>query len=306
VKQSGVSLLRQIIEEVVRTDSDLQEVILRCKVLASQLGSETLENWLIWESKGYPEGVELPDYRVWPMIVKGNFAGSFGRSLSNWTIPPALLHLDEKNEVMMRSGDSLSTIAHTLAEADSQMISVDLGNLALLLGGDVIEDMNCLSAWGQFHKSRFSNVLNAVRNRVLDFALALSKELPQELEESGGPIELPKDRVTQVINTTVFSGTANVVGVAKDSDLTFHIQAGAFTDLASVLRERGIPEEDLNSLQAALNQEPKLSTDGKFGPRVAKWIGNMLAKAAAGTWQVALSSASILLTETIKAYYTTP
>ena len=299
---NGVSILKQIIDEVVSANSDLEEILRRCKVLATQLGSETLENWLIWESKGYPEGVELPDYRIWPMIVKGNFAG-LGRLLSNWTIPPALLPLDEKNGLEMRCGDSLSTIAHTLAEADSQMISIDLGNLSLLLGSDVLEGMSCVSAWGEFHKSRLAEVLNAVRNRLLDFALALWKELPQNIRESDGPIKLPENRVTQVINTTVFSGTANVVGVAKDSHLSFHIQTGSFDDLAKVLRDRGIAEEDLATLQAGLREDPELSKGGTFGPRVAQWIGNMLAKAAAGTWKIAVSAASILLIEAIKTYY---
>lgn len=39
----------------INANSDLGELLRRCKVLASQLSIKPLENWHIWASNGYPE-----------------------------------------------------------------------------------------------------------------------------------------------------------------------------------------------------------------------------------------------------------
>ena len=49
--------------------------------------SEPLENWLLWESNGYPENVEVPDYRMWELQLKGHFFGPFGSGIQNAPIP---------------------------------------------------------------------------------------------------------------------------------------------------------------------------------------------------------------------------
>jgi len=60
-----MSLLEEIQNEAVDKNSDLGTILRKCKVLAASLGSEPLENWLIWESNGYPDNVQVPDYRAY-------------------------------------------------------------------------------------------------------------------------------------------------------------------------------------------------------------------------------------------------
>jgi len=66
-----MSLLEEIQTAAVDSTSDLGAILRRCKVLAARLGSKPLEEWLLWESNGYPAEAELPDYRVWGIAVKG-------------------------------------------------------------------------------------------------------------------------------------------------------------------------------------------------------------------------------------------
>src|SRR3990172_1094145 len=86
-----MSLLEEIQTAAVDANSDLGTLLRKCKVLAARLGSQPLEDWLLWESNGYPENVEVPNYRVWPLRVKGHFFGPFGSGLRNAPIPLALL-----------------------------------------------------------------------------------------------------------------------------------------------------------------------------------------------------------------------
>ena len=49
-----MSLLEDIQSAAVDSNSDLGTILRKCKLLAARLGSKTLENWLIYESNGYP------------------------------------------------------------------------------------------------------------------------------------------------------------------------------------------------------------------------------------------------------------
>ena len=86
-----MSLLEDIQLAAVDASGNLATLLRKCKVLAAHLGNRQLENWLIWESNGYPEDVTVPKYRVWSLQVKGNFMGPFYSGLKNAPIPLALL-----------------------------------------------------------------------------------------------------------------------------------------------------------------------------------------------------------------------
>ena len=86
-----MSLLEDIQAAAVDAKSDLGTLLRKCKVLAAHLGSKPLEEWLIWESNGYPGHIKVPNYRVWPLDVKGNFSGPFGSGLRNAPIPLVLI-----------------------------------------------------------------------------------------------------------------------------------------------------------------------------------------------------------------------
>jgi len=82
-----MTLLEEIQSALVDQNSDLGTILRKCKLLAARLGSQALENWLIYESNGYPEEIEVPDYRIWALTVKGHFFGPYGSGLKNAPIP---------------------------------------------------------------------------------------------------------------------------------------------------------------------------------------------------------------------------
>ena len=78
-----MSILKDIQAAAVDGKGDLGTLLRKCKLLAARLDSEPLENWLLWESNGYPENVEVPDYRMWELQLKGHFFGPFGSGIQN-------------------------------------------------------------------------------------------------------------------------------------------------------------------------------------------------------------------------------
>jgi hypothetical protein len=189
-----MSLLEEIQAAAVDGNSDLGTILRKCKLLASRLGSQPLEDWLLWESNGYPDDVPVPDYRKWPLQLKGQFAG-YLRTVMSAPIPLVMLPENVRSKYEdYECRQSIAGIEATLADANSGSgtLSVSTSDLAVMLGDNVYENYNCIKAWAEFGKGHLFELLNAVRNRILDFALAIWKQDPTAGEirgETKGKIE---------------------------------------------------------------------------------------------------------------------
>lgn len=139
-------------------------------------------------------------------------------------------------------------------------------------------------------------MLDAVRNRILDFALALGKIAPDAGE---GQAQVEVQRVTQIFNMTIH-GSVGVVGTANNAIV--NVTTNDWAALAQFLATNGAAADDIDDLRDAVTEEPQPET-GRWGPRVSTWIGKMMGKAADGTWQVGPGAAGNLLAQAIAAYY---
>jgi hypothetical protein len=138
----------------------------------------------------------------------------------------------------------------------------------------------------------------------LDFSLAIWKESPDAGDTSvtaGKNIEAAK--VTQIFNTTVYGGAANLVGSATESQITFNVTTNDFASLENVLRANSVSEQDITDLKAALEGDPPAKSAGRFGPKVSRWVAKMVGKACDGSWGIAIGAAGKLLAEAISRYY---
>ena len=300
-----MSLLEEIQSAAIDTSSDLGTLLRKCKILAARLGSQQLEDWLIWESTGYPEEIPVPEYRVWSLQVKGHFSGAYGSGLRDAPIPLGLLPKGVRegyNRYVCRL--SIATIESTLKENKSGRIQVPTGDLSLTLGTNVYEDMNCLQCWAEFSTTSLVELLNTVRDRVLDFSLAVWKEHPNAGETNSNAPESPSsNKVTQIFNMTVHGGTANLVGTANNSSLAFNIISNDFESVCRALQNNGVSEQDIRELEKALAKDKLPQSPEQFGPKVSSWIARMMKKAAEGTWSIGIATAGNLLAKIISGYY---
>jgi hypothetical protein len=297
-----MNLLEQIQNEAVDSKSDLSSLLRKCKLFSARLGSQELEDWLVWESNGYPQEVKIPEYRSWSMIIKGHFSGAFGSGTRNATIPPACIPQKyRENATKFNCRMSIASIEKSVAENESGYLQISNSNLVIILGDNVIQDQNCIQSWGQFSIGNYTEVLNAVRNKVLDFSIALWKEIPSIGDTN--PKKIESGKVTQIFNTTVYGGNANLVGSANQSTITFNCSQGNWDELKAVLENNDVEQEDISELHKAIMEDPAPSDPIKFGPNVSNWLANMFKKSASGLWNVGISVAGNLLSESLKSYY---
>lgn len=76
---------------MVQEGADLGSILLKLRLLAARLGSDTLEEWVKHESEGYPRDSDVPSYRVVGVTYRGTFLGPFGSGIKNAQIPPYLI-----------------------------------------------------------------------------------------------------------------------------------------------------------------------------------------------------------------------
>lgn len=302
-----MTILEDIQNSAVDSKSDLATLLRKCKVLAARLNSQPLEDWLVWESNGYPDNIPVPEYRIWPLQVFGHFVGLYGARLNNAYIPVPFIPQEAREKYeRYECKFSIAGIEATLAKVKEGNVQLDVQDLALKLGGTTVyQEHSCVQAWAEFGTGQLVEVLNSVRNRILDFALAIWKEAPSAGEaqkDSTSPV-LKASRVTQIFNTTVYGGAANLVGTASDSSIAFNIGPKDFSSLERILVAKGVSTEDVGDLKAALDSDPLPTTPESFGPKVASWMGMMVAKAASGGWGIGINAAGNLLSQAITKYY---
>jgi len=300
-----MNFLEEIQSEAVDKKSDLGTLLRRCKLLAARLGSKELNDWLLWESNGYPETIKVPDYRIWRLELKGDFTGPFGSGLKNANIP--LIYLPKKTRDYYENyqcRQSISSIEHTLKYTDNGTLEVSTGDLVVLLGAKVYRGLNCIQVRAEFGIGNLLELLNSVRNRILDFGLAIWKEKPNAGESNIKSSEkIEPSKITQIFNTTIFGGTATLIGDISNSHFIFNIKNNDFKSLEKELKKHLINHSDIQELKKAIKKDDPPKIANNFGPLVSTWISSMIKKAAMGSWKIGIGAAANILAKAIAKYY---
>jgi len=304
-----MTLLRQIQDAAVSDRQPLATVLRMCKLLAARLGSKALADWIQWESDGYPNGVELPTYRVFlHATLKGDFAGSGLIAFRRIEIPTAVLPNEPKELrtalTTCRFRQSVSAIEDLLRH-ETPIYELSVPSDALILLSDrVLEGTTCMKVWREVPRTFVVDILNAVRGRILDFSLAIEKEAPSAGESEIGQQALPPQAVNQVVHQHIYGSGSTVLGQAVDTTVTtITVLENDFRSLQEALASVDIAAKDIQSLEDAIKQDPKPTDRGKFGARVTKWLRRILAKGTAGAGDLASQALAKALSAWINQYY---
>jgi hypothetical protein len=300
-----VTLLEDIQQAAVDGTTDLGTILRKCKVLAARIGSKELEDWLVWESNGYPDGAPVPSYRIWPLVLKGHFVGSFGAQIRKAEIPLACVPEHARDSYMNYAcRQSVASIETILKDPATDTIAIHTGDLSVVLGGNVYRGYTCLQSWAEFHKSCFLEVLNSVRNRILDFALAIWKDSPNAGSgDPGSAKTLDQGHITQVFNTTIYGGTAQVIAASHGSHVEVTVKTNDLESLDKYLQSIGVTSPDIEELHNALKADPRPESPAKYGPRLSAWFGKMMTMSKNGALGVGVEAAGNLLGQALGKYF---
>lgn len=300
-----MSLFRILRDEIVDPNVTASSVLRKAKILAASLEHAELTQWLADELGGYKVEESLPSYRRLKTALLGLFSGPHGATVADYPIPitylPDYLQLSANDlpmahplrevEVMIAGGKELR---HTLP-TEAVLLSRD--RIRLTGGFQLVEMHQPLSP------ALLEGIVDAVRNRFLEFLLGLQKLNPGLLKSDDAVDELPAEQVSQVFNVAIHGDHNIVTTNSAVREISIQsVQGDEFNSLSDYLRSIGVPDEDVSELEQAVDADGPRHDNG-IGRHVTAWIGRALAKAVSGAWQISLTTAPEVLREAIFRYY---
>ena len=173
--------------------------------------------------------------------------------------------------------------------------------VALAAQTEVYDNMSLVSAWTLISSIYITQILEAVRNKLLDFILELQDQFP-ELTESDDKIgEVPQEKTTNIFNTHIH-GNQNVVATGANitQDVRLVVRSNDISSLLSYLKSIGVSEEDTQELKEAVEEDGPAEETAGFGPRVRDWLGK---KTAEGALNATLSGIALTAAKAVAQYY---
>jgi hypothetical protein len=305
-----MSLLREIQASLIEGQK-IGPILLKLRLLASRLGSETLEEWVKHESEGYPPKVDLPDYRKIPASYTGTFSGPFGSGIINAPIPSYLIEKfagPSWTSVEMRQ--SIAAVDELVASGKESggSLHTNASNLILLLQGKIYEDYACNSVTGTVSAAGLTEIQNAVRTRVLELTIQIEKSIPAAADIGLGPpttIDAARntEKVTQITNQVINGNVTSISNVGDGAQFSFNIAQGDNEAFVKALVGSGIAKPDAQELATIVASEKGESKTEPFGPKAKAWIVANIGKAVNGTWKAGMAVATSVLTEAALKYY---
>ena len=310
-----MSLLHEIQKSLMQEEAiNIGSVLLKLRFLASSLGSDLLEEWVMYEIDGYPEDVPVPSYRKVDVSYTGTFIDAV-RALNKVPIPPHLIqkYADERwIKYEMRQGIAeVDDLVRSSRRMENAELQIDAANLILILQGKIYKGMACSSVTGVISISAVAALQFAVRKRVLEFTIKLEKEIPATGEIAIGKpfIELSAETTaatTHIAHQTIYTDNYTVMsnsGAGTQSVSVSNIRQGDVAAFEKALIEGGITKADASELANIVSEEEPQSKEEPFGARAKAWLAENLDKATEGAWKISKQVAMKLLTEATIQYY---
>lgn len=297
-----INLLQQIQEEAVDSKSDVASLLRKCQVLASRLHNDSLKEWIRFELNGYPDPMRIPEYRIVHCQSFGNFFG-MGKALNNAPIPEMCVPEEGRDALFsFRFTEGVGCLQELLAHNDGTVSVSWPGDIVALLAQKVYIGMGMLNAYKSCSSQAIVNILETIRNRILDFVLALEENCP-DVGNAIGTAKVDGRSIDQMVTNNIFKGVGNVAlqcGTVTQNN-TVNVEKGNWALLETLLREIKIEQARIDELKDILEKEPPKAKD-QFGTRLSKWIGAICAKAATGACSIPFDVISGVLAGAICKY----
>jgi len=266
----------ELVDEIIRlgqnSPTPIADLLRKCLVLSYTLNNEVLRTWCENELNGYKGASDVPQYRKVTVVSRGNFVRDDGATMRDQPLQTSVL--EKKHRALASEVPLLQPIA-SYANVESKPDAL----LALEWPPDMTVHYQSAffpyhtlrKAWNVIPPSAVIGMLDAVRTRILLFALELRKELG---EVGDNPSNLPVDQINKTVVANIFGGT-NYFGPANQTV----VQIGSITvnqndleSLANALQTLGISATETKQLSEAIKADT--DPDGKptLGARTISWI----------------------------------
>ena len=298
-------IVGQLIKQATDESVSLTVLLRNAMVLAYDLENDKLKTWVQLELDGYPDNSDaIPPYRKLPAHSTGNFLGYCHSQLRNAPIPtinlPDLLKEYATNITLPGGIHSLEAI-----------LSSDTGpvrfpwpaDVLAAYGSEMYENYTCADASRLVSRSQVAQILDTVRNRLRTFLLEIEQISP-DIKNGDDVAAISPETVAQLFNVTIM-GDSNVLAMGQtvEQHANQSIQQGDAAALREGLRNLGVPDNEIDQLEEAIEKDGTPSNAQGLGTHVRIWLGKATEKIASGAWEVGSNLAISTLPKLILSYF---
>lgn len=230
-------LIHEIQAALLDENASVGAMLLKLRFLAAKLDTDILEEWVRHEANGYPNDVDLPDYRTTQITYTGTFANTVQR-LNDVSIPRYLISKFAGNHWVnfeIRDGLSLLESQIKTMTPDSHF-GIDCSNLKLILQDKIYPGMAVVEINSKIDVSAFARIQHVVRAKTLDFTLRLEKQVPtvSEIEVGAHPIQISADDQKSVEHLTQHIFYGNVTNIHSSGDANSRVNVSSTDNSANM------------------------------------------------------------------------
>ena len=211
-----MSLIHEVQTSLLDENSNIGMILLKLKVLAAKLEINILEEWIQYETGGYPKSVDIPDYRWAGIIYKGTFFNGYIK-INDTSIPRlAIEKYADQSWLNFDIRDSLISIEDRLSKmGPDSYFGIDCADLKILLEGKIYPDMQILEITSHIDTGSYHKIGHIVRAKTLDFILKLEKEIPniKEIKTGMESIQISPDNQKEInilIQNTIYGDVTTI------------------------------------------------------------------------------------------------
>ncbi len=273
-----MKLIDDIIEILSSENCNLENALIKTKILLHKMGEKSLLTWVNQELNGYDNIKSVPDYRKIQNIVIGSFQ-NYTTRYTNHPIP--IMHLKDKELdffTIIKFSDSISTIESLSKGEDTLYFSLGL-EFAPLLTKNLDSSLNVTNLKRQVAKSQILGILTQIRSRLLDFILDISEKIPEDISDKDIKSKSKEIDTKEIFNNAIFDGNITINIGDNNKNKSIQIKNN-FENLLQKLKDCDLNSEDLNNLKESIEEDKTIINHEKkeFGKNVKNWLQNMSAK----------------------------
>lgn len=307
-----MQLIQDLIDELRKTDSPLENSLIQAQVLAHKLGQKDMAVWVESELNGYADKNAVPPYREIRVQIIGNVTNGYwwhkGQAIALTSLKPEM----RESLTIRKTVEGVGAIQEWVArESDSKGLAITVSaEMCALLSRAYTDDYYVHDAHGVPPVGAFRQILTQIRSRLLTFALNLQDQVPVEATADEIKSNLGANAVNDIFRGAVFGDNATVIVGNSNAvqGATNNIVRNDFQSLASAMQKLGVHEDDIEALHGAIKADkdaPEHKEKG-FGKRVRDWVGGMASKAGTKAWETVASTGVAALYTALKAHYGWP
>ena len=257
-------------------DSNLENALIKTKVLLHKMGEKSLLTWVNSELNGYSNQDDIPTYRIVSTNIYGTATNGYTTRWENHPLPIYHLTKEEQEHLtILKFQESISGLEE-LSKSE-KLVSIIPVEFCSRFNKGLAKGVYVESAYSHISNIDILQILTNIRSRLLNFLLELSDKLENMKGEINLKSESKKIKTEELFKHTIFGDNTTIIVGDKNTTNTTQLK-NDIDALFETLKKYNISEKELTQLEKSIEKDTESGVK-KYGKNVQDWLAKVSGKA---------------------------